>query len=93
MQECTVLLRVLTYDEITCKYTVTLYYIKGVGMRDLAGETLEFVRKAIKISGSHYPERSFKVFIINAPWYVVQAARAERRGAVGVPYREKGRGE
>ena len=63
--------------------------MKGVGMRDLAGETLEFVRKAIKISGNHYPERSFKVFIINAPWYVVQAALTERRGA-GVKERRSG---
>ncbi len=30
----------------------------------------EFMEKAAKLISAHYPERSFRIMIINAPWWV-----------------------
>ena len=39
-------------------------------MTDIAGEVVEFVRKASAVSGTHYPERSAYIYIINIPtWF------------------------
>ncbi len=31
----------------------------------------EFMEKAAKLISAHYPERSYKIMIINAPWWVL----------------------
>ncbi|CAM9272803.1 unnamed protein product [Choristocarpus tenellus] len=49
--------------------TVTVLDVAGLGMRDLGGEALSFVKKATQIIQSHYVERSNAMFIINAPSY------------------------
>ncbi|CAK4078551.1 unnamed protein product [Aphanomyces euteiches] len=43
---------------------------RGIGMRDLAGEVLEFVRTCTSVMQKHYPQRSFKIFLVNVPsWF------------------------
>ncbi|CAN0508088.1 unnamed protein product, partial [Laminaria digitata] len=29
----------------------------------------EFLVRSAKMIGAHYPERSYKIFILNAPWW------------------------
>lgn len=40
--------------------------VKGVGVFDFMGKTLEFVKKSVQVAGQHYPERSFVIYIVNA---------------------------
>eukprot|EP00640_Fibrocapsa_japonica_P004030 CAMPEP_0113936166 /NCGR_PEP_ID=MMETSP1339-20121228/3134_1 /TAXON_ID=94617 /ORGANISM="Fibrocapsa japonica" /LENGTH=220 /DNA_ID=CAMNT_0000938535 /DNA_START=94 /DNA_END=756 /DNA_ORIENTATION=- /assembly_acc=CAM_ASM_000762 len=47
----------------------TVMDMKGVGMRDLAGEAVEFIRTASGLISAHYVERSYKIFVLNAPWW------------------------
>ncbi|DAZ98730.1 TPA: hypothetical protein N0F65_006762 [Lagenidium giganteum] len=43
---------------------------RGIGMRDMGGENAEFIRKCTSIMQKHYPQRSFKIFIVNVPsWF------------------------
>jgi hypothetical protein len=42
----------------------------GVGIRDLAGDAFEFLRKSSSLIQEHYPERSVVIMIVNAPsWF------------------------
>mmetsp|Transcript_24902 Transcript_24902/g.48986 ORF Transcript_24902/g.48986 Transcript_24902/m.48986 type:complete len:300 (+) Transcript_24902:30-929(+) len=43
----------------------TVLDLEGVGVTDLVGEVLEFVKASAKICRLHYPERSYKIFLIN----------------------------
>jgi hypothetical protein len=43
--------------------------LRGVAMSQIAGEVREFMTKSAKLIGAHYPERSLKIFILNAPWW------------------------
>jgi hypothetical protein len=47
---------------------MTVLDVKGVGVMDLVGETLEAVRACMAFTQDHYLERSSKVLIINAGW-------------------------
>ncbi|OWZ21901.1 Phosphoinositol transporter [Phytophthora megakarya] len=43
---------------------------RGMGMRDMGGEVSEFVRRCTGAMQRHYPQRSFKIFIVNVPsWF------------------------
>ncbi|CAH0487520.1 unnamed protein product [Peronospora farinosa] len=43
---------------------------RGIGMRDMGGEVFEFVRRCTGAMQRHYPQRSFKIFIVNVPsWF------------------------
>ncbi|RLN62426.1 hypothetical protein BBJ29_004700 [Phytophthora kernoviae] len=43
---------------------------RGIGMRDMGGEGFEFIRRCLGIMQRHYPQRSFKIFIVNVPsWF------------------------
>jgi hypothetical protein len=46
---------------------VTVMDIKGVGIYDLMGDALDFIKLASSRIQLHYPERCSKMFIINAP--------------------------
>ena len=48
---------------------VTVLDVSGVGMADLMGDALEFLKEASKVIQSHYVERCKKMFIINAPFF------------------------
>uniref|UniRef100_A0AAV1UKB7 CRAL-TRIO domain-containing protein n=1 Tax=Peronospora matthiolae TaxID=2874970 RepID=A0AAV1UKB7_9STRA len=43
---------------------------RGIGMRDMGGEAFEFIRRCTSAMQCHYPQRSFKIFIVNVPsWF------------------------
>jgi CRAL/TRIO domain len=43
--------------------------LRGVSVTQFAGEVREFMVRAAKLIGAHYPERSLKIFVLNAPWW------------------------
>ena len=44
--------------------------IEGVNMGDLTGDKLEHLKKSVSAANQHYPERSFVIFVVNAPmWF------------------------
>lgn len=44
--------------------------IEGVTMGDLTGEKLEHLKRSVSAANQHYPERSFVIFVVNAPmWF------------------------
>jgi len=46
--------------------------LEGIGIRDFAGEVVEFVKRASAFTADHYPERSGGIFVINVPsWFSV----------------------
>lgn len=40
------------------KKTITVFDVGGVGIRDLAGDAFDFLRRSIHLISEHYPERS-----------------------------------
>lgn len=50
--------------------SITVLDVSGIGMSDVGGEVLEFIKRASAFTGAHYPERSAHIFIINIPgWF------------------------
>ncbi|CAH0493996.1 unnamed protein product [Peronospora farinosa] len=50
--------------------SMTVLDVAGIGMYDLGGEVLDFIKRASAFTGAHYPERSARIFIINTPgWF------------------------
>ncbi len=43
-----------------------------MGIRDLAGDAFEFLRKSSSLIQEHYPERSVVIMIVNAPSWSVR---------------------
>ncbi|CAN0090374.1 unnamed protein product [Discosporangium mesarthrocarpum] len=41
--------------------------LEGVGMRDLVGDSVSFLKTTVGMMAKHYPQRSFKILILNAP--------------------------
>jgi hypothetical protein len=57
--------------EILCKRNqmakgISIIDVKGVGIFDLMGATMDFVKKSVSVAGEHYPERAKMVYIVNA---------------------------
>ncbi|KAG1690212.1 hypothetical protein DVH05_028286 [Phytophthora capsici] len=43
---------------------------RGMGVRDVGGESFEFIRRCMGVMQRHYPQRSFRIFIVNVPsWF------------------------
>ena len=74
----------LRHFALTCEFMWTLiepsesgksiYIIdlNGMGMRDFAGEVVDFVKKTSAFTAAHYPERSGSIFVINVPsWFSI----------------------
>jgi len=74
----------LRHFSLTCEFMWTLiepsedgksiYIIdlNGMGMRDFAGEVVDFVKKTSAFTAAHYPERSGSIFVINVPsWFSI----------------------
>lgn len=60
--------------EVMCKGDQTAKSIavidaKNVTMTDLAGNNMEYIKKTVGIANLHYPERSYVIFIVNAPFF------------------------
>jgi len=50
--------------------TITVFDVQGVGIKEVAGEPFEFIRKASHIMQEHYPERCKVIMIVNTPgWF------------------------
>lgn len=46
--------------------------LDGIGIRDFAGEVVDFVKRASSFTAAHYPERSGSIYVINVPsWFSV----------------------
>ena len=46
--------------------------LEGMGMRDFAGDIVDFVKRESAFISAHYPERSDTFFIINVPsWFTI----------------------
>lgn len=54
-----------TSDVQTC---LSILDVEGVGLRDLVGDVLDCVRQMIGMTGTHYPARSYMIFVVNAHW-------------------------
>lgn len=48
--------------------SVSILDVDGVGFSSFSGKVKDYVQKVIKLSGTHYPERLHKNFIVNAPF-------------------------
>jgi hypothetical protein len=49
---------------------LTILDVTGIGLRDARGLVMDFIRQASKTISTHYPERSYMIFIINVPsWF------------------------
>jgi CRAL/TRIO domain len=54
-------------DTVRSIYIIDL---EGISMRQLFGDTLDFIKQMTHISSSHYPERAGYVYILNVPtWF------------------------
>ena len=49
--------------------TLQILDLKGLSITLVRGKTFEVIKKMIKLFGMHWPERSFKAFIVNAPFW------------------------
>jgi hypothetical protein len=50
--------------------TITVFDVDNLGMRDLKGDVMAFIKRTTKIIQLHYPERSQVILVINAPaWF------------------------
>lgn len=46
---------------------ITVIDLDGMRLRDFAGEVVAFVKAAASFTGEHYPERSGRIYVLNAP--------------------------
>lgn len=61
--------RVLCKGDETAK-TIAIIDIEKVGMNALVGDTMEYLKRSVSIANNHYPERSYIIFVLNAPsWF------------------------
>ncbi len=56
-------------DGATWKRTITIFDVKGVGIRDLVGDALSFLKKSAHVIQEHYVERSKVIIICNVPLF------------------------
>jgi hypothetical protein len=48
--------------------SIAVLDVNGIGMADMAGSNMDYIKKTVGIANQHYPERSYVIFVINAPW-------------------------
>ena len=49
--------------------SISVMDLDNLALADMAGSNLDYVKGAMGYANQHYPERSYVVFIVNAPWY------------------------
>lgn len=55
----------------TAKF-LTILDLQGVRFKDFFGDAVAYLKSAVSISQTHYPETSYKIFVINIPgWFNV----------------------
>lgn len=60
--------QVLCKGDETAK-SIAIIDINGIGMSDLAGNNMEYIKKTLAIANQHYPERSYIIYVLNAPFF------------------------
>ena len=51
---------------------LTIFDVEGVAISDLAGDAKQFLTRSMALVQAHYPERSLKILIVNAPgWFSI----------------------
>ena len=48
---------------------VTIYNLKGLDSSVIMGDKKKLIQKCMKLFEQHYPEKTFKVYILNGPWW------------------------
>lgn len=43
--------------------------MQGIGFMEFRGEPTSFLKSTVSVLSTHYPQRSFKIIILNAPSY------------------------
>ncbi len=56
--------------------SISVMDVENVGVRDLIGDTLDFLSQSSKIIQGHYVERCHKIFIVNTPFFFNAVWRA-----------------
>ena len=58
---------------------MTVLDVKGIGMKDVGGEVIKFIKTAPAFCGQHYPERGGHVYIVNVPmWFSAGSGSSSR---------------
>ena len=57
---------------------ISVLDVDGMGLSDVGGEVLDFIRGASGMCGRHYPERSLCIFVVNVPRWFNMAWRIVR---------------
>lgn len=60
--------QILCEGDETAK-SIAVIDANGIGISDLAGSNLDFVKTTVTYANQHYPERSHVIFVINAPFF------------------------
>jgi hypothetical protein len=60
--------QILCHNDDTAK-SISVIDIEHFKINDLAGENLNFLKKTIGYANQHYPERSYVIYVVNAPFY------------------------
>ena len=58
-----------------------MWDMTNVSMSDLAGDTMRLMKATMATMAAHYPERSDKLFIVNAPRFFAAMWRVGESGA------------
>ena len=48
---------------------LTIYNLEGLGVTTFKGKKKKVITRIMKLFGDHYPERTFKLYITNGPWW------------------------
>lgn len=52
--------------------STTILDVEGLKIRDFVGEVMQYVKRATHIAQARYPERSYRIYILNVPnWFNV----------------------
>lgn len=60
--------QVLCNNDETAK-SIAVIDLNNIKIGDLAGDNLAYLKKTVSIANQHYPERSYAICIINAPFF------------------------
>ena len=64
----------LLHEKTGCKdgKSTTILDVAGLRIKDLVGDVMQYVKRATHIAQARYPERSYRIYILNVPtWFNV----------------------
>lgn len=56
-------------DEYSNSQLISIFDVSGARLAELTGPILKLFQKCTETIQAHYPERSFRLFVIHAPWW------------------------